>query len=169
MVESVKLLRPVQTRGGRPMMPALADVIARVESGNNSFAIRFEPRVFTRFEGAILSPSARELLSTIARANGDCNMATAAMIAASSWGRFQIMGENIYGICRFDAPIAVFLNGVSQATCFGAFLASHSFNPTAVLNDSAEIIRFATVYNGPANVNEYIAEMQRAIADLTTT
>src|SRR5574337_403618 len=74
-----------------PQSPiSLAEVIARVESNDDSRALRFEPGVFSN------SLAARhEILERIMLANA-CNRNTARMIYATSWGRFQIMGFNLY-------------------------------------------------------------------------
>lgn len=146
-------------------MLTLADVVARVESNNNPSAIRFERSTFERLEGSA-DHRVQELVFTIAKANS-CSHATAAMIAATSWGRFQIMGETLYGICRFTASIASFLCGVSQAACFDAFLVHYDIFAADVLFDRAERRRFATIYNGPGDVDDYLSRMDTAIRELS--
>jgi hypothetical protein len=146
-------------------MVSLADLIARVESGNNAGALRFEPAVYARLikEGPVINPT----LLDIMRINA-VDPQTARMIYATSWGKFQIMGETLYSDpLSYEAPLWVFFSSeVIQGAIFNRFVAARGIDiDPANQND---YLRFATVYNGPGDPEAYAEEMIRAYRDLGT-
>ncbi len=80
------------------------DVIALTESGNNQYAIRFEEKVYLN----IYRRKSTELLQIIQKYN-ECSFDTAKMIFACSWGKYQIMGFNLYSVCQLKTSIGEFL------------------------------------------------------------
>src|ERR1700733_9306434 len=132
----------------------LAQVISRVESNDTPGAIRFEPTIYTRFTG-LLTQAQRLALSTCQVSN-KCSLATAQMICGSSWGRYQIMGENIYP--RFQHTIADFLQfDLYQMQILKEFLGDWGYaeQPAAFQLTLA----FAERYNGPGNPQAYLTEL----------
>lgn len=146
----------------------LMSVIADVESGGNDAAMRFEPGTFARWQDAIqkMAPVKNDILGVIARVH-NCDDATAAMIAATSWGRFQIMGFNLYAqgspvagyrVCDFLA------HGSLQTLAFRDFLDRNHLPAaySAVFRDHVSLLDFAQRYNGPGDFQAYAAAMMRA-------
>lgn len=141
---------------------ALRDVFARIESGGNPFAIRFEPSTWAR-------NNFQSLFTRVVNAN-KCDVNTARMLLASSFGLYQIMGFNLYnpGICDYRGPIALFLNNVSdQNKAMDAFLDAANIRVTpSQLYDPATRARVARLYNGPGDVSAYSFKLLKAITDL---
>jgi len=80
------------------------DVIALTESQNNQYAIRFEEKVYLN----IYRRKSTELLQIIQKYN-ECSFDTAKMIFSCSWGKYQIMGFNLYSVCQLKTSIGEFL------------------------------------------------------------
>lgn len=129
---------------------SLATVIARIESDNNHYAVRFEPGIFKKFADAAYMGRQDALIARIARAN-KCNHVTAAVIFSSSWGAYQIMGFNLYGGMIDQTPIGLFLETPSlQAHCFNQFVRQRyiDFAPTDLAAHLTLRKNFARAYNG---------------------
>jgi N-acetylmuramidase len=137
----------------------LAQIIASIESTNNHAAIRFEPRLY-----AAESILDKTLVARIQGAN-DCDSNTARMIACTSWGAFQVLGENIYSL-RWSDSIGLFLMSPSaQTDMFESFLTFRKLpNDWNALKSNGPLLEnFARVYNGsPA----YSIRMRDAAAAL---
>jgi len=131
-------------------------LISYVESNNNSFAIRFESELYKH------AKSDPKILETIKSINV-CSTATAKMIYCSSWGKYQIMGFNIYGICKFDREIGAFLcNEWDQDKAFKTFLLAKykkpsSFFHTQFVNDiKRELIMLSTWKESCKTYSEFV-------------
>lgn len=150
-------------------MRDLATIFAAVESGGcdpqaiDSRAVRFEPTLYLQIRNAGIGTAWASLRAMISHIH-NCDGATASMIAATSWGKFQILGENIYTLCGFQHHIADFINDpLAQGGCFIAFWRQHGFDIGAVdLNDNATLAVLARIYNGPGNVADYLSRLQKA-------
>lgn len=142
--------------------PALIDAIGRVESGHNTAAIRFEPALFAR----PLTTAALVIVQRIMRAN-NCGATTAHMIYSTSWGEFQILGENLYSVCDWRGTISRYLANTDdvQSDSLGAFLMAKRLDFTAadLLGDDAKLTQFVTGYNGPGNTAQYSARLLEAL------
>lgn len=140
----------------------LMDVAAAVESGNNPGAIRFEPAMYGN------APSwARNQLAYIHAANPSASAETGLMIACTSWGKFQLLGANVYAFGLYRFPVADYLaNELEQETIFGDFIAPHDFHPHEDVSQwtDARFASYAAFYNGPSAVEAYVASMHRVIA-----
>lgn len=138
------------------MTDTLARVIATVESGPFPYAMRFEPVVYARS-----SPQAA--VAAAMKANR-CNKVTAQVILATSWGLFQIMGFNLYGPLGLTISIGPYLfDSETQFDTFGKFVRLNGFDPDNFdFTDDATLQRFATSYNGPGDVPDYVAKMKAA-------
>lgn len=128
----------------------LIDLIARAESADNPFAIRFEPHVYKRVEN-LFGPSLNKISDI-----HSCSRATARMIYASSFGRFQIMGFNLYsGYLEIEIGNAfTFLNDtVKQNAAFDAYVtkAGINYEVADLISDPKKMLRFSRLYNGPRN------------------
>lgn len=147
----------------------LADVIAKVESNGNQFA--------QRFERLHLGASPSPLLGRIANAN-KCSTATADVYAAMSHGYFQLMGFRLYGEPSRDprnvgytGSVAAFLNDAGkQRELFRRYCEQNkiAFTVGEIISDPVKRSRFASIYNGPANVAEYSTRILAAIHAGTT-
>ncbi len=139
---------------------ALQTVIARIESGGNPRALRFEPRVYA--ENVAPATSAR-----IADVHG-CDYETGRIIAATSWGLFQIMGFNLWsGPHAYDSSVFAFCVDVAeQRAFFQTFLSDHGqdFTLAELLGDEHKLLAFATFYNGDGPL--YASAMRRAAGAL---
>jgi hypothetical protein len=138
-------------------MTTLADVIAAIESNNNDHALRFEPATFSRLGTQSLTN--KGLLQKIAIAN-KCSIQTACMIAATSWGRFQIMGLTLYSRpIDYNGGVLAYLDDQPdmQDWAFRSFIAHHGIDYPLVqlAGDQDCRERFAMYYNGPGNTKEY--------------
>ena len=147
-------------------------VVKRVESGNGSALLRFEPdcyRALQLGQAHLYASSPDMVLGVIERVNR-CTVATAEMIFASSWGLYQDMGFELYGelFPAISAPTVWDWLGrpVLQDLAFGTWCTRHGFQDQGRLPAPSELARFAREYNGPDAVDQYSAWMTAAAAQL---
>ncbi len=136
----------------------LSDCVAEVESSQNMRAMRFEPSFQPTQEAA-------NIIKAYAT-GGYMDNPTALNIAATSWGMFQIMGENLYTVCNYQRTLVDFLTSpMRQLVAFNAFLASIGFQnvPFDSLKTS-QILDFGQKYNG--NGEAYAAALEKAYKEL---
>jgi hypothetical protein len=135
----------------------LLDCIALVESSNNSGALRFEQELFES------DPSwVQGQVSKIMGAN-KCSEATALMIASTSWGKFQMLGANLYSFAQGDVPLqSIFSNDALQQELFGLFIKPRGYDPNEAIDDweGERFGAFAKFYNGPGAIGNYVAAMK---------
>ena len=120
----------------------LSDVVAQVESGGCLDAIRYEPTY---------TPSENAVNNAIKYASGCWISATTAkMLCMTSWGKYQIMGSNLYGVMSYQKTLVNFLRSTyDQYAIFNEFIAKGGFTDQPINGmDSAELNRFALYYNG---------------------
>lgn len=137
---------------------SLAQMAALIESANDPGAIRFEPEMYARWSSA-LDVDQLAVLARIVHAN-QCSRATALMIACTSWGAYQIMGENLYasGSPSVLYSVAEILSSMTiQSGYFWWFVNTKHINYTLdeLKTDPAKREHYAEVYNGPGNVVAY--------------
>ena len=142
----------------------LSLIIMKVESNGNSQAIRFEPQTYLNF-----APNANELslIDAIGRCNA-CDFNTARVIFSTSFGRYQLMGFNIYSL-GYSETIFDFVNDVAaQNSIFAKFLRQNGIDETwdTLKSDPEKLLKFASVYNGPGNPQAYVTAMQNAAKGL---
>lgn len=126
------------------MNTTLSQLIAQIESGNVPWAVRLEPA---------FKPSAPAINNCIAAHKpAYMNRATAEMICRCSWGTFQIMGENLYTICKVRVPVAHFMaDDDAQLQAFHAHNKAKGIEyDLADMRDEAKRVHFARRYNGSA-------------------
>jgi hypothetical protein len=136
----------------------LADCISGVESSHNVLAIRFEPVMFQNKPKWVLP-----LLDKISTLNGNCTNDTALAIACTSYGKYQILGVNIYDK-RYPTSIAHYWQLESdQDLIFARFISAEGFSPEEDVTtwDNESFTEFATFYNGPGNVEAYVTSMKK--------
>lgn len=158
------------------MSITLAQVIAEVESGGNPYAIRFEPTIYQRLIVGSSGPSVAmgRIQSYMKIAAPDANIITLAMIASTSWGKYQILGDNLYNPmrCRLSIPIGLFMSDISsQEQSFADFVASKRVDISSHMDFStltpALKQDFADFYNGDAAFSQYVARMNVAYEKLS--
>lgn len=127
-----------------------AQLIARIESNNNAHAMRYEPAF--RID---------ELTLTKARKYQKVTHATAGIILKTSWGKYQMMGYNIYFL-GYQSDIIDFCTNMShQDKMFQEFLEYHNINYTLeeLKTDETKRNHFAKVYNGSLSYADKILEV----------
>lgn len=147
-------------------MSTIADVIAIVESSNNQKAIRFEPLTYNNNVNKV-----NNIITIIQNAN-KCSLGTARMIYCSSFGKYQIMGFNLYNpaSCALGINIVDYLNSSSlQDSTFYSFLKSahldpNIYTPQAMANNPNLQVQFGNVYNG--NGTAYAVGIKNALHQL---
>lgn len=126
----------------------LWEVVARVESANHDFAIRFEDGYYNR---RLKNGWDESILSRIRTAN-KCSRATAQMIYCSSWGAVQIMGFNLYNRNGMDWSVGKFMaTETIQRQQFNRFLKENKldhYTPERLAQDVEARRHFAKTYNG---------------------
>lgn len=134
------------------MITTLSQLVAQIESGNCAWAIRIEPG---------FKPSQLAIDNCIkAHKPAYMNRATAEMICRSSWGTYQIMGENLYTICKVNTPVAHFMaSDVLQLKAFWSHNVAKKIDFTLdeIKRDESKRLLFARRYNGSAT---YAAKLQ---------
>lgn len=133
------------------MITTLSQLAAQVESGHNPGALRFEPA---------FRPSA-EAIVNCKKANA-CSNATALVLCAMSFGKYQIMGENLWGMLGYSFDVAYFLNSEDlQDSAYWNFCQRKGigFSLNEFLTDSAKRLQYARLYNGPGNPAAYADRM----------
>lgn len=126
--------------------PRFGMIIASIESNRRIHAMRFEPRVYN----TINSTSALLISRNRAQIENFCTNQTAAVICATSWGMFQIMGFDLYGICRIQSDIIAYCNNESaQHYAFQTFCGRHILTLDD-LDNRSKVEDFAAFYNGEA-------------------
>jgi hypothetical protein len=143
---------------------ALGDVIKRVESNNDPYAMRFE--VITYHRMMRKAPQA-PVVGVIRDAHHGCTAQTACMIAATSWGAWQLMGFNVYSSGRYQRTIGEFLGSLAdQNLTAGYFLDKIGYRPDMNFA-SIDVDNFAKLYNGAGNIDAYARRLRNAAFDLS--
>jgi|SRR5580658_2569534 hypothetical protein len=145
----------------------LAAVIAQVESDGRDISPRFEPTLYYEL-AADPTPERGKIIGAIGTIHF-CNQTTARMIAATSWGRYQILGENLYSVCQCSVDVFTLVNEpLEQDAMFENFVQARGIDFTIedLIADSAKRTKFITAWNGPGNVQAYWTLMQNAIKTL---
>ena len=137
------------------MLIMLSEVVAQVESANNPFSMRFEPAWIPH----------NELAAQKYATGGWIDEPTAAMICKTSWGKYQIMGDNLYGQLGYDGSLVDYLiSPIRQLKYFQSFLRTIGFSDVdfSALSNS-QLDAFAMKYNGSA---VYADSLRRAYVAL---
>lgn len=124
-------------------MPTISELIAKVESNNVQWAMRYE---------AHFKPSVAAINNCIAAHRpAFMSRSTAEMICKTSWGKYQIMGENLYTICGLKDSVNLYMSDADlQEETFFRFLEKRDINYTVeqILEDAGKMSKFARRYNG---------------------
>jgi len=128
----------------------IADVIAWVESKGDGMAYRFEPLQYAKTQ--VPGNSAMtQIVSQIQKIH-NCSLQSARVIYSSSFGRYQIMGFNLYGQLKVTDCFGLFLNGDSlQLQAFNTFLAQKQLSQYSIYDLACSKVKrelFGKIYNG---------------------
>lgn len=140
------------------MPVTISRLVKQVESGNQIQAMRFEPGW----------KHDTNILPWIVQAHRPAymNNTTARTIAATSWGLYQIMGENIYRL-GYRLPIMDYMHDEkAQDDMFRKFLIWRGIDYAVeeIMADADKMYKFARRYNG--NANEYAARLRTVYAQM---
>lgn len=137
------------------MITNISQLIAQVESNGNINALRFEPAYH---------PDPRAFLPARTALPG-MSFQTYETILATSWGLYQIMGDNLY-LLGLKVPILEYWKDPDlQAVYFNRFCVGRniSYSLDEVLNDDKKRQDFAHHYNG--NTIGYSTRMLKVYHD----
>ena len=138
------------------MLIMLSEVVAQLESSNNLLSMRYEPAWTPQHDQSAASYAT----------GGWIDEVTAAVICKTSWGKYQIMGDNLYGALGYDGTIVEFLNSpLRQLRYFQAFLRTiGSADVVFSAMSEADKVAFGAAYNGNGPV--YAQALNNAYAEL---
>lgn len=154
---------------------SLLDVLSVVESSGNSHAMRTEPGILASYANRALNARQLQLEAIVERNNG-CNRYTADIILATSWGRYQILGQSLYDIGYVGSIIAFADDPGAQAHWIRLFIHRIDLND-AQIDDAAWLLNsadttgmeFATRYNGPGQPAFYLLNLRNTYRMLASS
>jgi len=140
------------------------DVIKTIESSNNPFAFRFEEQLY--FQHRAIKTNLSKVLKRVKMLN-QCSNETALMIVSTSWGFFQILGINIYGMCGYDKGIMDFLHSQDdQELVFKKFCEIQRIDLNKVENELKNLTAFYIDIEKQAKSKiELIIELENELTD----
>lgn len=132
------------------MITTLAQLIAQVESNGNPLAVRFEP-----------AHRPEPYFVTHMMELAQCSFTTAQILCSMSWGKFQIMGDNLVSLGLAVSPLAYVHDDAMQDAFFEKFVGADHLTLTLqdVIGSIQKRQAFARLYNGPGNVIGYAQRM----------
>lgn len=124
----------------------LADLIAQCESSGNQFAYRYEVNFV---------PSSKRVTSMMAIVK--CNMPSANILCKSSFGLFQIMGDNLIKLGMIVSPFEYCNDPVMQLDFFNRYcqISLCEYTLEEIMTDGIKRLDFAKKYNGPGEPEIY--------------
>lgn len=143
----------------------LRDLISRVESNDNPYAQRFEPAVANRSHSDAMLRAIK-----VAHDDNHCNWTTANIIASTSYGRYQIMGFNLYGTLGVTQPVIQWAaDPAAQDAAFTKYCSLGGYNADAEvpLDDTAWLLKWAAYYNGPGDPAAYVQRLREEASKWT--
>ena len=149
-------------------MVSLASVVAETESANNLNAYRFEPATYAVFKSVddqTKSPTGALIRHT--ETLHQCSPDSARVILSSSWGKYQIMGENIWSLGYPGTIWKFMMDDAGQSATFEAFClrigvsAQDQADCSWLLDDTKGLV-FARWYNGPGSPDVYLARLRQS-------
>lgn len=140
----------------------LGTLIAWIESKNNPQAMRFEPRVHDQIHTRLFTDPTIAAIRNV----HSCTYETACVIYSSSFGKYQIMGENLYAPHGIASKTTIFsycagtaISQLAQDTDFLSFTSARGIGfPVRGLLDIGNRNRFAVIYNGSTSYSQNILD-----------
>lgn len=142
------------------MTVLLETVIARVESADLPYAIRFEDGLYQNPPSWVSGPVKRIMAANV------CTAKTALAISCTSYGLFQVLGAVLYGDLAYQNPVSYFhYDAEQQVTQFRALVTKWGFDPEHFdFADASLIDKFSLRYNGPNALPAYANAIKAAYA-----
>lgn len=133
------------------MISSISQLIALVESNGDINALRFEPAYH---------PDKRAY-PLIRQFHPGLSLVTYDTILATSWGHYQIMGDNLYMLGLRSPILDYWKDADLQAVFFNRFCVQRNISYTLdeVLNNAEKRADFAHHYNGGGNIPGYSARL----------
>lgn len=129
------------------MTLTLSRLVAQVESENNPTLVRYEPN--WRY-------TTHECVAKFHRAHrpGKMTGQTALMLLSCSWGKYQIMGSNLYDMGYSEPLVKFAASEYLQELWFHNFIQLRKINFTLseIIGDKEKREQFAHRYNGDKTV-----------------
>jgi len=148
----------------------LKDVISYVESKGNEKAMRFEPVTYLNKPLWIVNQIVK--IQYQHGGPGMCDYDTALAVGCTSYGKYQLLGANLYGpVCAVPGTIFDFVNDQDeQEKAFSKFVSRAGYDPLADISGWTpdKFSEFAEFYNGPGNIVAYVEQMHNTINTLQT-
>jgi len=137
----------------------ISKVIRYVESGNFKYALRFEEKVYNSLKSTVKSQN--QVVKRI-RDIHYCSEDTARMIAATSWGYYQILGLNIYSLCGYNDLIFKFVeDDQKQDEAFYRFCELKKISLLKAEKDLHDLtIVSIMIEAGKKSIGEYVKSFQ---------
>lgn len=160
-----------ENMGGETAMTiTVAQVVAHVESGSALRAVRYEPAFERKLRVQVetdpsVAEAFRRMRAYFCRTNevSYISEATAYMLCATSWGKYQILGWNLWTVPLLDVPLSAWLEDEgAQEVSMDAWDAVRLHVGVRRLFDSlsdAELQKLALRHNGNLN---YVTKLKRA-------
>lgn len=141
-----------------PVKPQnIADLVALVESANEPYAMRYEPEFMPN-------------LSFVTEYAKQCRVsyATAHVCLSTSWGKYQIMGNNLWSFGMSISMPEYCANVKTQDKYFQIFLIKTGLEQItkdyqSFISDESKMMVFASKYNGPDNPQAYVERMKEFV------
>lgn len=150
-------MTPTQTPTASQNKPTtLAGLVALVESNNNPYAVRLEQSYLDRVKNADAMVQRLNITHTTAR-----------FLLSCSWGKYQIMGENLWNMGIRISPIKYCNDTNVQDISFHTYCVINKcdYSLNRILSDSESRTDFAIKYNGNGNVESYLQKMMEIYND----
>jgi len=142
---------------------SLADVIAYVESKDDAYAFRFEPATYANLSNP--SVASKQIIAQIQSAH-NCSYQSALVIYSSSFGKYQIMGFNLFGQLKLGISAFEFMGDAgTQDKMFWHFAMQKkldTYTPDSLAASEQARVYFGMIYNG--NGNAYAQQIENALA-----
>lgn len=139
-------------------------VIAYVESKGDSFAYRFEPLTYASTLNTQGKTAMQQILAQIVKVH-NCSYQSARVIYSSSFGKYQIMGFNLYGQLNVQKSFGEFMaDDSAQYIAFNSFLIRKNLSNIYISDlagSKVTRIKFGNIYNG--NGNDYALAIENAL------
>jgi hypothetical protein len=156
------------------MVVKLERVVALVESGNNPEAFRFEPTVFAHEKLTDdHSPEAAAKLILDTEKLHECSPDSARVILSSSWGKYQLMGFNLWPLGYMGTIWEFLSKPADQDLMFEEFVLEGGFYQSELddagwlLTAETRALSFARFYNGLGNPQAYLEKLQAGLKKLS--
>lgn len=135
------------------MIQTISELIAQAESNNRLSALRFEPSYHPT----------EYAYPKITKYHPGLSKSTYDTILASSWGKYQIMGDNLYMLGLRSTILDFWQDETLQDQYFNGFIKSREIDFTLeeILNDKEKRDKFSHRYNGSTVYGERLVGIYR--------